>query len=629
VNAVDEKLSSLLKSKLTKESYANLMALKNLKLHAFIAESIALCNPDSVFVCTDTAEHIDYMRRLALEDGGEKPLKTPGHTYHFDGYSDQGRDKGSTKYLLSPGMHLGASLNSIGKEEGLEEVRALLKDSMVGRLMIVRFSCLGPVGSQFSISGVQVTDSGYVAHSENLLYRPGYEQFRRLGDSAAFFRVVHSSGALKDHISVDWQKRRVYIDLEDEIVYVANTQYAGNTVGFKKLSLRLAIRKADREGWLAEHMLLMGVHGPGNRVTYFTGAFPSYCGKTSTAMIPGETIIGDDLAYLRAVDGEVRAVNVERGIFGIIRGVNSKDDPEIWKVLANPGEVIFSNILVSEGVPYWQNDGRQHPKAGLNHSGQWFEGKVDDENKDIPCSHDNARYTFRLSDLGNLDPKADDPAGVVVGGVIYGGRDSDTQVPVQQSFDWTHGVIMAGASLESETTAATLGQAGVRTFQPMSNLDFVSVPLGKYINNHLAFATGLRRTPLIFSVNYFIRGKDGQYLTGMKDKYVWVKWMERRVHGDVAAIKTAAGSIPRYEDLAPLFRKVLDVDYAREAYEEQFTLRIPENLSRLDRVEGIYRTQVTDTPAIVFEVIGKQRQALLDAQARFGQYVSPSTFDQG
>jgi len=623
---MEDRYAPLLKSKLTKQSFRNLAALKNPKLHAFIADSIALCNPDSVFVCTDSKADIAYMRRLAVETGAEKPLNAPGHTFHFDGYFDQGRDKGSTKYLLAPGMHLGSSLNSIGKKEGLEEVRSLLKDSMVGRLMLVRFSCLGPVGSKFSIAGVQVTDSAYVAHSEDLLYRSGYQEFKRLGGSPEFFRVIHSSGALKNCISADWQKRRVYIDLEDEMVYVINTQYAGNTVGFKKLSLRLAIRKADREGWLAEHMLVMGVHGPNGRVTYITGAFPSYCGKTSTAMIAGETIVGDDLAYLRAVAGEVRAVNVERGIFGIIKGVNPKDDPEIWRVLDSPGEVIFSNVLVADGVPYWQGDGREHPREGVNYSGDWFAGKIDDENREIPCSHDNARYTFRLSDLGNLDPGADDPEGVVVGGIVYGGRDSDTLVPLLESFDWQHGVITMGASLESETTAATIGQAGVRTFQPMSNLDFVSIPLGRYVENHLNFAGGLKKIPRIFAVNYFIKGNDAKYLTGMKDKYVWVKWMELRVHGDVPAIKTPTGLIPRYEDLAGLFKKVLGLDYALEAYDEQFKLRVPENLSKLDRIEHIFRTQVTDTPAVLFEVLAGQRQALLDARAKFGDYVSVSRF---
>ena len=618
---MEEKLAEFLRSRCEEGSFENLVRCENPKLHRFVAQAIELCNPRCVFVCTDSAEDVARVRKLAFESGEEVPLKTEGHTCHFDGFFDQGRDKGSTRYLLPPGVTLGANLNAIGKAEGLAEMMGLLKDSMAGRRMFVRFFSLGPANSEFSIPGVQLTDSAYVAHSEDLLYRVGYEHFRALGASEAFFRVLHSSGEIRGGVSANPDKRRVYIDLDDEIVYAVNTQYAGNTVGFKKLSLRLAIRKADREGWLAEHMFVMGVHGPRRRVTYFTGAFPSYCGKTSTAMIPGETIVGDDLAYLRRKRGAVRAVNVESGIFGIIQGVNSVDDPAIWKVITNPGEVIFSNVLFSDGAPYWTGDGRPHPKAGVNYSGQWFEGKKNGDGEEIPLSHPNARYTFRLRDLDNLDRRADDPKGVIVGGIIYGGRDVDTLVPVQQAFDWEHGVITMGAGLESQTTAATIGKVGVRSFQPMSNIDFVSIPLGRYIENHLSFSKGLRVVPCIFGVNYFICEQ-----VPKKDKYVWVKWMELRVHGDVGCVKTPTGCIPRFEDLKPLFKSVLNFDYTQGAYEEQFKLRVHENLAKLDRIELVYRTQVADTPPVLFEVLARQRERLIEARRKFGDYIGPSAF---
>jgi phosphoenolpyruvate carboxykinase (GTP) len=280
-------------------------------------------------------------------------------------------------------MNLGKSVNTIERETGLPEVRGYLKNSMAGREMIVRFVSLGPTRSPFTICGVQITDSAYVAHSDDMLYRPGYEQFKLLEGSPDFFRVLHSAGRTENGVSVDIDKRRIYIDIEEDLVYSVNTQYAGNTVGFKKLCLRLAIRKADRESWLAEHMFVMGVKGPNGRKTYFSGAFPSMCGKTSTAMIPGETIIGDDLAYLREIDGCARVVNVESGVFGIIQGVNAKDDPVIWEVLMSPGEVIFSNILVADGAPYWSGaerdkDNPSYPKSGVNFSGEWHEGKIDE-----------------------------------------------------------------------------------------------------------------------------------------------------------------------------------------------------------------------------------------------------------
>jgi phosphoenolpyruvate carboxykinase (GTP) len=435
--------------------------------------------------------------------------------------------------------------------------------------------------------------------------------------------VLHSAGELESNVSKNIDKRRIYIDIVEDIVYSVNTQYAGNTVGFKKLSLRMAIRKADREGWLAEHMFILGAHGPDGRVTYFAGAFPSGCGKTSTAMIPGETIVGDDLAYLRKIDGEVRAANVECGIFGIIRNVNEEDDPLIWKSITNPGEVIFSNVLVSEGKPRWLSDGREEPDRGVNFAGEWFEGRTDGEGNEIPLAHPNARYTIRLSMLENLDDRADDPQGVPLGGVIYGGRDSDTWVPVQQSFDWAHGVITMGASLESLTTATTLGQRGVRAFQPMSNLDFVSIPLGKYLQNHLDFVKDIENAPLVFAVNYYIRGPEGGYLNSMQDKYVWLKWMERRVHGEMEGVRTPTGAIPRYSELRELFQRVLERTYTSEDYVKQFMLRIPENIHKIDRIENIYRTKVDDTPQAFFDMLEAQRRRLNAVRKEHGDYVSP------
>jgi phosphoenolpyruvate carboxykinase (GTP) len=605
-------------------SWSKLDALANDHLHAFIADAAVLCNPASIKVCDDSRADIDYCRAKAIELGEESPLAMAGHTVHFDGMKDQGRDKEVTKYLVPADDSLSKNLNQMERDAGLAEVRGLLRNSMAGRQMIVRFFCLGPTGSVFAIPCAQITDSFYVAHSEDLLYRQGYEQFRRLGASGEFFKFLHSAGEVTDSmVSANADLKRIYIDYSREQIYSVNTQYAGNTVGLKKLALRLAIRKADREGWLAEHMFVMGVHGPANRVTYFAGAFPSACGKTSTAMIPGETIIGDDLAYFRAIDGQARAVNTEVGIFGIIGDVKEKDDPVIWKVLNSPGEVIFSNVLVSQGKPYWLGMGVDVPKEGTNFSGAWHVGKIDKQGTEIPPAHKNARYTISLRALTNLDKELDNPQGVPVGGIIYGGRDSDTWVPVQESFDWAHGVIAYGASLESETTAATIGQEGVRTFNLMSNLDFLAIPLGKYIQNNLDFAKGLKRPPAVFAVNYFQRGADGKWLTGMRDKAVWVKWMELRVHGEAGAIDAPTGKLPKYDDLKRLFQQVLGKDYTREQYVQQFTIRVPENLAKLDRIERIYRQDVKDTPKVVLDVLSAQRQRLEALAKAKGQYVSP------
>ena len=617
---------SILRSRLKGENYERLMAVANLPLHQFVAEVIELCDPTSVFICTDSTEDILHIRQQAIAQGEETPLATKGHTIHFDGIEDQGRDREVTKYLVPKTDSLSKALNQIEREEGLAEIRGLLNGSMKGRTMIVRFLSLGPTNSIFSIPCVQCTDSFYVAHSEDLLYRTGYEQLRRLGEKADFFRFIHSAGKLnKNMVSSEPEKKRIYIDYIRDTIYSANTQYAGNTVGLKKLALRLTIRKADREGWLAEHMLLMGVHGPNGRKSYFAGAFPSACGKTSTAMLPGETILGDDIAYFRNIGGEAHAVNAELGIFGIIQNVKAATDPVIYEVLTKPGEVIFSNVLIKDGRPYWLGMGRELPKDGVNFSGSWWQGKKDKEGDEIPVAHKNARYTVCLKALANVDPELENPLGIPVGGIMYGGRDSYGYPPVQQSFDWDHGIVAYGASLETETTFAILGQEGVPEINLMSIQDFVAIPLGKYIQNNLNFAKSLKKPPLIFGVNYFLRDKEGKFVEKvvMRDKAVSMKWMELRVHGDVGAIKSPTGWIPKYEDLRKLFKQVLQVDYTWEDYVRQFTVRVRENLAKMERVEKFHRTEVHDAPPRLFEVLTEQRKRLIEARERFGDYISP------
>ncbi len=617
-------VQNLLAQKLDKSNLEKLTALQNPHLNAFVADGIALANPDKVVVFTDCADDIATLRQWAANGGGEQPLKTPGHTFHFDGANDQGRDTFSTRYLLPTGMELGESLNSIERQQGLDEVRGYLKDSMKGRTMLVCFWCLCPTDSEFSISCVQLTDSPYVAHSESILYRPGYEQFKRLNGCECFFRFLHSEGEVDEHgCSKQWEKRRVYIDLTKDMVYSVNTQYAGNTVGLKKLALRLAIQRSSSQGWLAEHMFIMGACGPKGRITYFAGAFPSACGKTSTAMLPGQTIVGDDIAYFRKRDGKMYTANVEQGIFGIIEDVNAKDDPVIFKALKTPGEVIFGNVLINDGRPYWEGMGEPMPDKGVNFSGDWYKGKTDADGKPIHASHKNARYTVRLSALANLDKEANNPNGVPVGGIIYGGRDSDTQVPVEQAFSWAEGIIAKGASIESETTAATLGQHGVRKFNIMANQDFVSIPLGRYIQNNLDFAKGVTNPPAIFSVNYFLQDENSKFLNGKLDKMVWLLWAELRVNGEVDAIKTPTGWIPKYEDLTPLFHSKLNICYAKEAYVKQFSIRAANLIEKFDRVEKIYRDKVSDTPQVVYDTFAAIRNRLKDAQAKHGDLISP------
>jgi len=273
-----------LQGKINEKDLKKLLAISNPTAQEFISKAAELCNPSRIFVCDDSPDDIAYIKHMAIASGEEcAALLTPGHTFHFDGYYDQGRDRAVTRFLVPKGDFLSPRLNQIDRDTGIAEIMSLLHNSMEGKTMIVRFLTLGPKNSIFTIPCMECTDSWYVAHSVSLLYRSGYDTFLTLGPEAEIFKTLHSSGKLDERMtSSEPEKKRIYIDYVTNTVYSVNTQYAGNSVGFKKLALRLAIRKAHREGWLAEHFMLVGVKGPGGRKTYFAGAFPSGCGKTST-----------------------------------------------------------------------------------------------------------------------------------------------------------------------------------------------------------------------------------------------------------------------------------------------------------------------------------------------------------
>jgi len=613
---------------LDKKNYLKIKYLENESIEKIIFEMATICKPEKILILNDSDEDTEFVRNLALSNGEERKLKNQNHTIHYDGYDDQGRDKQHTRVLLPKGKSISKHINTIEKQSGLKEIYKILENSMMGKKMLVRFFCLGPLDSKFSISAMQITDSAYVAHSENILYRSGYEQFKKLKNKNNFFHFVHSAGALNEaKTSINIDKRRIYIDLEGNRVLSVNNQYAGNSLGLKKLALRLAIHKANNENWLSEHMFIMGVH-PENktRTTYFCGAFPSACGKTSTAMIPGQTIIGDDIVYLKIWEnGECHAANIESGIFGIIKDVNPKDDPVIYKYLNSSNEIIFSNVLESDGSPYWLGMGKKHPQIGINHSGKWFEGKRDSRGNLIPLSHKNARYTINLKNLENVDPFAENKDGVPVKAIVYGGRDSDTNVPIAQSLSWNHGVFL-GASLESETTSATIGEEGKRKHSPMANLDFIVVPLNKYFSNHFKFGIALKSQPIIFSTNYFLKNENGDFLNSKKDKKAWILWAEGRVHNEYKAIKTPVGFIPLYKDIAKIFKNSLNKEYTRQEYEKQFTLRIDNLIAKNIRIQNYF--SYTKLPEQFYQEQSAQEKRLNDFKKQYNKNnISPFELD--
>ena len=597
-----------------------LIALNNTHVLNIVSNFIDLCKPSKIKVISDSKEDIEYVRNQTIIVGEESKLNLEGHTIHYDGFEtmsnhDQARDKEHTQVLLpKEDNNTYPWINTMHREEGLNEVLGIMDGCMKGHECLVRFFCLGPKNSKFSILALQLTDSFYVAHSEDLLYREGYEEFKKLKGSDDFFYFIHSTGDLKENLPVtkDLTKRRIYIDLKEGRVLSCYNTYAGNSLGLKKLALRLGIFKANNEDWLTEHYFIMALHQRGkNRITYATGAFPSACGKTSTAMLPGQTIVGDDIAYLRKWDdGYCHGVNIEHGIFGIIKDINIKDDPEIFKALTTPREVIFSNVLVNNGMSYWIGDGKEQPDKGFNFSGDWYRGKKDRDGIEIPLAHPNARYTMRIIELPNADVMLNDPDGVPIDIIFYGGRDSDTMPPILESLNWNEGVFL-GASIESETTSATIGKEGVRKMQPMANLDFLVVPLGKYLKNHERFGNTLQNPPKVYATNYFLKSKEGKYLNGILDKLVWVMWAELRVHKDVNAIKTPIGYIPVYEDLRELFKVYLNKNYSKDEYLEQFSIRSENLIQKLNRVENMYKEE-RDIPKFFWDILNKQKKELLN-----------------
>ncbi|MFA7501606.1 MAG: phosphoenolpyruvate carboxykinase (GTP) [Anaerovoracaceae bacterium] len=630
---MNARYDSLIQSKMEAESYRKLSALNNPKVMEFVGQFIEHCRPDSVFVCTDSEEDIQHVRDKALQAGEEIRLAKSGQTIHWDGYGDQGRDKHNTRILVA-GENLArmGSLNAIDVEEGEKEILEISAGIMEGKEAVVQFFSEGPTESPFTIPCVQFTDSWYVAHSEFILYRSAYHHFLHMEDSEKhdFFRFIHSAGRLDERgNSIDLDKRRIYMDTENNIVYSMNCQYAGNSVGLKKHSMRLAINKSGKEGWLCEHMFVMAaIDRDKDRRTYFCGAYPSACGKTSTAMIPGEEIVGDDIAYFRHIGGEFRAVNVEFGMFGIIKDVNEQDDPVIFHNLMKEQEVIFSNVLMGEdGQPYWLGMGVDTPAQGRNHFGSWTEGAVDAKGNPVPLAHPNARYTMRLDYLENLDREGfESKTGVRVEGILYGGRDSDITVPIEESPTWKDGILLKAATLESETTSATLGAEGVRNSDPMANMDFLSYPLGEYTMNNIKFGEGVGEPPRIFSTNYFMKSPEGKFVTSKLAKKVWLHWSEGRIHGEYDAYDTPTGKIPHYEDLVALFDKHLGETFSREDYDYLFSFRCDAWTGKLERTKAYYKKMDPNTPGELFDYWDAAIERIARARKQHGDIILPGQY---
>jgi phosphoenolpyruvate carboxykinase (GTP) len=595
-----------------------------------IAAAISMCEPDDVFINTGGPEDLAWIRKYSLEKGEEKELAKKDHTIHFDLPQDQARLVNQTFYIVNEGEKTSALAKKILRQEGHDYVSEFMKGIMKGKTMMVGFYARGPVGAVATTAAIEISSSTYVMHSAELLYRNCYDKFdaeaKRRG---IFFTNVHAEGPNRPE---DVPNARILMDRSWLTTFSTFCTYAGNTLLMKKGNHRFSVDYAvyyggDKE--LSEHMFITGMKGPGGRVTYFAGAAPSGCGKTTTAMV-GTDFVGDDLAHIWiAPDGTCRAINPEAGVFGIVEDVNREGDPLLMNALRDDDtEAIWSNVLVSEdGVPFWTGSGEDMPDKGVNFQGDWFEGKTDSNGNVIRRSHKNSRVTVNAKVIANHNAAANaDPAGVPIRVVTYSGRDADTMPPVWVAKNSDAGVAI-GASIVSAATATEVGSSGVKR-QPWANAPFIPGALADYMDVQFKFfnSTDLNDNdrPKMAGLNYFLthanRGGDGNGLLGeKKDVRVWLGWLDRYVHGEVGAIETPIGMLPKYEDLKELFTGI-DKDYPKSLYDMQFALYVDKMVSRIDLQTEAYGKE-ENLPAKLFEVYEEQKAGLLALKEKFGAVV--------
>ena len=597
-----------------------------------IANAIAMCKPDHTFINTGSEADRQFIRELALTKGEEALLPMPGHTIHFDLKDEQGRIIDRTYYIANEDEEVSSLANRMERRNALKEVRDKMSNIMQGKTMVVGFYIRGPIGSPASNPALEITSSAYVSHSAEILYRNCYHRFNEAVEQLGhFFTNVHSEGLNRPE---DLPNARVFMDRSHRTTFSFNCTYAGNTLLLKKGNHRFSVDKAvyeNRGNELSEHMFITGIAGPQGRVTWCTGAAPSGCGKTTTAMA-GNYFVGDDLAQLWiAEDGSIRSINPECGIFGIVEDVNWDGDPMLMEVLRNEGsEVIWSNVLIDDnGVPHWTGNGETPPARGRNFQGEWYQGKSDEKGKPIPMSHPNSRCTVASSSLANYSERAEDPEGVETRVITYSGRDSDTMPPVWAAKSADHGVVI-GATIVSAATATEVGATGVKR-APWANAPFIPGALGDYMDAQFKFFNSEKiakdKVPVMAGLNYFLthqaRGGDSKKLLGEKrDVKVWLAWLERNAHGDLEAISTPIGYIPKFEDLELLFKTIIDKPYPKDLYLKQFSLYIDNIVARIDLQVNAYRKE-KDIPERLFQILAQQREELLALRETYGSVVSP------
>ncbi|HEU5070676.1 MAG TPA: phosphoenolpyruvate carboxykinase (GTP) [Verrucomicrobiae bacterium] len=524
--------------------------LTNKHVRAFVDEVARLTHPDRIWWCDGSEMEKDALTHEACAKGiliKLDPAKWPGCHYHRSHPNDVARVEQCTFICTTNEDDAGPTNHWMAPRDMYVKLDGLLKGCMKGRTLYVVPYLMGPPGSPLTKVGIQVTDSLYVVLSMRIMTRMGDVAYEQLGESDDFNRGIHSM------LDVHPERRYIAHFPEDNTIVSVGSNYGGNVLlGKKCLALRIGSYLARKEGWMAEHMLILGVESPQGEKSYIAAAFPSACGKTNFAMmIPPAHFkgwkvwtVGDDIAWMRpGPDGRLYAINPEAGYFGVVPGTNSKTNPNAVKTIAK--DTIFTNVaLTAGGDIWWEGKDGEPPNECLDWKGElWVKGSKE------KAAHPNSRFAAPMRNNPMLDPEVENPHGVPIDAIIFGGRRATTMPLVFQAFNWIHGVYV-GATMGSEMTAAAVGGLGQVRRDPMAMQPFCGLNMGDYFHNWLNMRRKLKFPPRIFHVNWFRKDEHGNFLwPGFGENMRVLKWIVDRCHGRAGAHESTLGWVPTKRDI--------------------------------------------------------------------------------
>ena len=531
----------------------------NKKVLQFVDEAVALAKPDKVVWIDGSEAQLEALRKEAIASGEMIKLndeKLPGCLYHRTKPNDVARVEGRTFICSRRKEDAGPTNNWMDPEEMYKKLKAIAKDSMIGRTMYVIPFSMGAVNSPFAKIGIETTDSIYVVLNMAIMTRIGQKVLDRLGDSEDVVRGFHAK------CNVDENERYIVQFPEDNAIWSVNSAYGGNVLlGKKCFALRIASYQGKNEGWMAEHMLILGVEKPNGETKYVTAAFPSACGKTNLAMlIPPEVYtkkgyrvytVGDDIAWLRVgADGRLYAINPEAGFFGVAPGTNEKSNPNA--LASTRKNTIFTNVAINpeDNTVWWEGLTKTPPARLIDWKGNpWTPDMKDADGKPVKAAHPNSRFTAPAINCPCISSEFEAPNGVPISAIIFGGRRAATTPLVYQSRSWDNGVFV-GSIMASETTAAAAGTVGVVRRDPMAMLPFCGYHMGDYFQHWIDMGKKIKVQPKIFNVNWFRTDSEGHFIwPGFGDNMRVLDWILKRCEETVDADETAIGYVPKPEDI--------------------------------------------------------------------------------